>query len=257
MSSFEHLDYEVSDHVAEITMVREPVNAINWRMADELFGAYSAAKDDDDVRAIVLTSGVDRAFSGGVDFEMSRGMSGSEHRRFQELFYLQQHDIHHRMGKPTIAAVTGPAMAGGVTLAVNCNCIVMNEDAELGYPEIDIGFVPGFHFVHLPRQIGRHRAFELLFSGEPITGTEAEDIGLVNRAVPPEEVLSEARDLARTFAEKPARIVQVAHNAYMQMVDDGYRRGLGHVMALSSYVTNLDESHEGRDAFVEGREPEW
>ena len=257
MPSFDNLRYDVTDRVAEITMVREPVNAINWEMADELFAAYDAAKRDDDVGAVVLTSGVDRAFSGGVDFELSQGMSGAEHREFQEMFYVEQHLLHHRLGKPTIAAVTGPAMAGGVTLAVNCNCIVASEEATLGYPEIDIGFIPGFHFVHLPRQVGRHRAFELLFSGEPITGREAADIGLVNRAVPPDEVKAAARDLARTFAEKPPRIVRLAHNAYMRMVDDGYRRGLGHVMDLSSYITDLHESQEGRDAFVEDRTPDW
>lgn len=257
MAPLDYIEYEVSNSIAEITMNREPVNAINWDMAEEIFDAYSVAKDDDDVRAIILTSAVDRAFSGGVDFEMSREMSGEEHREFQEQFYLEHHAIHHRMGKPTIAAVTGPAMAGGVTLAVNCNCIIMNEAAELGYPEINIGFVPGFHFVHLPRQIGRHKAFELLFSGESITGKKAEEIGLINRAVPREEVKSEARSLAQTFAEKPPRIMDVAHRSYMQMVDEGYRRGLGNVMNLSSFITNFEESHEGRDAFVEDRDPEW
>jgi enoyl-CoA hydratase/carnithine racemase len=238
-------------------MEREPVNAIHPPMADELFSAYGQAKEDDAVHAIILTSGVERAFSAGLDFEVSRGMSGAEHREFQQQFYLQQHALHHRLGKPTIAAVTGPAMAGGVTLAVNCNCIVVNEEAEWGYPEINIGFIPGFHFIHLPQQIGRHRAFELLFSGESITGTEAEDIGLVNRAVPPDDVVSEARELASSFAEKAPRIMELAHNSYMQIVDEGYRRGLGNVIDLSSYITDFEESQEGRDAFVEDRDPSW
>ncbi|MDP6343149.1 MAG: enoyl-CoA hydratase/isomerase family protein, partial [Alphaproteobacteria bacterium] len=181
MPNFETIDYAVRDRVAEITMRRAPVNAINHALIDDILAAYGLARDDGGVRAVILTSAFDNAFSAGMDLEMIRGGSGLELRRFLEKLYFGMHDLQYRMGKPTIAALTGPARAAGVTLAVSCDVLIAGEQATLGYPEIDVGLIPAMHFVHLPRQIGRHKAFELLFSGQPIPAVEAERRGLVNR----------------------------------------------------------------------------
>jgi len=175
--SFELIDYEVTDHTAELTMHRDPVNAINHDLTEEVNDAYRLAADDDSVRSIILTSAFDRAFSAGMDLEMMAGGSGLELRRFLETLYFDMHDLQYRMGKPTIAALTGPARAAGVTLAVSCDVIVGSETASIGYPEIDVGLIPAMHFVHLPRQIGRHKAFELLFTGDPMEAQEAADRG--------------------------------------------------------------------------------
>ena len=169
---FANLDYAVADRVAEITMRRAPVNAINHALIDEINAAYRKAKADPGVRAIILTSAFDKAFSAGMDLAMIRNGRGLDLRRFLEKLYFEMHDLQYRMGKPTIAALTGPARAAGVTLAVSCDVMIAADTASIGYPEIEVGVIPAMHFVHLPRQIGRHKAFELLFSGRPVSGAE-------------------------------------------------------------------------------------
>lgn len=257
MSQAEFVRYEVTDRVAEITLARAPVNAINLQLAQELNAAYQRAREEDTVRAVILTSAFGRAFSAGMDLAMIRGGSGLKLRRFLEVLYFGMHDLQYRLGKPTIAAVNGPARAAGVTLAVSCDVIIASEEADLSYPEIDVGLIPAMHFVHLPRQIGRHRAFELLFSGQPITAAEAERQGLINRAVPAGVVLAEARRLARTFAEKSPVVMKLARDAFMRANDHEYRRNIENVVETICNIIATDDAQEGLNAFAEKRRPGW
>jgi len=116
--AFTNLDYVVRQRVAEITMRRAPVNAIDHGLIEDINDAYRAAKADAGVRAVILTSAFDNAFSAGMDLAMIRGKRGLDLRRYLEKLYFEMHDLQYRMGKPTIAALTGPARAAGVTLAV-------------------------------------------------------------------------------------------------------------------------------------------
>jgi enoyl-CoA hydratase/carnithine racemase len=161
------------------------------------------------------------------------------------------------MGKPTIAALTGPARAAGVTLAVSCDVIVASERASIGYPEIEVGVIPAMHFVHLPRQIGRHKAFELLFTGRPISAAEAERRGLVNYVVPANEVLSKARELARALASKSPAVMQLARDSYMRVNDFEYRRAIESTVETICNIIELDDAKEGLAAFIEKRPPRW
>jgi enoyl-CoA hydratase len=257
MAAFQLLDYAVTDRVAEITLKRAPVNAINHDLIDELLLAYARAKEDGEVRAIILTSAFERAFSAGMDLAMIRGGSGLDLRRFLEKLYMGMHDAQYRMGKPTIAALTGPARAAGVTLAVSCDVIVASERASIGYPEIEVGVIPAMHFVHLPRQIGRHKAFELLFTGKPISAAEAERRGLVNYVVPQAEVLPKARALAREFAEKSPVVMKLARDAYMRANDFEYRRAIENTVETICNIIATPDAQEGLDAFNEKRKPRW
>jgi enoyl-CoA hydratase/carnithine racemase len=166
--AFKNLEYVVRERIAEITLTRAPANAIDHGPIEDLNNAYCQAKADKGVRAVILTSAFTRAFSIG-DLAMICGKRGLDLRRYLQKLYFEMHDLQYRMGKPTIAALTGPARAAGVTLAVSCDCIVAADTASLAYPEILVGVIPAMHFVHLPRQIGRHKAFGLLFSGKPIS----------------------------------------------------------------------------------------
>ncbi len=254
---FENLDYDVRDHIAEITMRRAPVNAINHALIEEINAAYRLARDDEQVRAIILTSAFDNAFSAGMDLAMIRGGSGLDLRRFLEKLYFEMHDLQYRMGKPTIAALTGPARAAGVTLAVSCDVIVASETASIGYPEIDVGVIPAMHFVHLPRQIGRHKAFELLFGGKPISAAEAERHGLINRVVPQARVKDEARAIAREFATKSPIVMKLARDAFMRANDFEYRRAIENTVETICNIIATDDAQEGLNAFNEKRRPRW
>ena len=253
----ELVDYQVKEHIAQITMAREPVNAINMQLTREINQAYRRARDDDRVRAVILTSACDKAFSAGMDLAMIRGGSGLDLRRFLEELYFTMHDLQYRLGKPTIAALNGPARAAGVTLAVSCDVIIAAEDADISYPEINVGLIPAMHFVHLPRQIGRHKAFELLFSGETIGCREACDMGLVNKAVPRDQVLDEARALAASFAAKSPLVMKLARDSFMRANDFEYRRNIENVVETICNIIETDAAQEGLEAFNEKRAPNW
>lgn len=255
--TFRHLDYAVTDRVAEITMRREPVNAIDHGLIEDINNAYRAAKADPGVRAIILTSAFDNAFSAGMDLAMIRGRRGLDLRRYLEKLYFEMHDLQYRMGKPTIAALTGPARAAGVTLAVSCDVLVASDTASLGYPEIDVGVIPAMHFVHLPRQIGRHQAFELLFGGKPVSAHEALARGLVNRVVSAGEVKEEARKMARLFAAKSPLVMQLARDGFMRANDFEYRRNIENVVETICNIIETDDAQEGLAAFNEKRRPNW
>lgn len=257
MAGFENVDYAVHHHVAEITMRRAPVNALNHALVEDINAAYRRARDNSDVRAVILTSAFDNAFSAGMDLAMIRGGTGLDLRRFLEKLYFEMHDLQYRMGKPTIAALTGPARAAGVTLAVSCDVLIASETATIGYPEIDVGVIPAMHFVHLPRQIGRHKAFELLFAGKPISAAEAERHGLVNRVVPQDKVKEEARALAREFASKSPVVMKLARDSFMRANDFEYRRAIENVVETICNIIATDDAQEGLDAFNEKRKPRW
>jgi enoyl-CoA hydratase/carnithine racemase len=254
---FRHLDYTVCERVAEITMRRAPVNAIDHALIEDINDAYRKAKADPEVRAIILTSAFERSFSAGMDLAMIRNARGLDLRRYLEKLYFEMHDLQYRMGKPTIAALTGPARAAGVTLAVSCDVLVASETASLGYPEILVGVIPAMHFVHLPRQIGRHKAFELLFSGRPISATDACAMGLVNKVVPADQVMAEARNIARDFAAKSPVVMQLARDSFMRANDFEYRRAIENVVETICNIIETDDAREGLNAFNEKRQPDW
>lgn len=254
---FRHLDYAVRDRIAEITMRRAPVNAIDHGLIEDINNAYRAAKADPEVRAVILTSAFERSFSAGMDLAMIRGRRGLDLRRYLQKLYFEMHDLQYRMGKPTIAALTGPARAAGVTLAVSCDCIVAADTASLGYPEIVVGVIPAMHFVHLPRQIGRHKAFELLFSGKPISAHEACAMGLVNKVVPAATVKKEARALAADFAAKSPLVMELARDAFMRANDFEYRRAIENTVETICNIIETDDAQEGLAAFNEKRPPNW
>ena len=191
---------------------------------------------------------------------MIRGKRGLDLRRTLQKLYFEMHDLRYRLGKPTIAAMVGPARAAGVTLAVSCDCIVAAEEASLGTPEIVVGVIPAMHFVHLPRRIGRHQAFELLFSGKPESASEACAMGLVNKAVPRAKVMHEAG--ARLCAEVAvgdgvgARRLHARQRFRVSPHDREQSRwatGGGRICTL----IETDDAQEGLAAFNEKRKPNW
>ena len=257
MSDYKRIRYEVRERIAEIKMIREPVNAIDLLLAEEVVDAYRRVRFDPEVRAVILTSDCKAAFSAGMDLKMIRGKTGVDLRNFLEVLYFGMHDAQYRLAKPSIAAVNAPARAAGVTLAVSCDMIVAADDIDFSYPEIDVGVIPAMHYVHLPRQIGRHKAFELLFSGKPILAKEAEARGLVNYAVPHEQVMTKARELARDMASKSPAVMRIGRDSFMRANDNDYRRTIEYVVDTICHIIDTDDAQEGLNAFAEKRKPHW
>lgn len=251
----ELVSYEVRDRVAEITMNRAPVNAINIELARGVIDAYHRAREDDSVRAVILTSRMPTVFSAGLDLKIALDYDGQALRSFIEVFYYEMHEALYRLGKPVIAAVNGHARAAGVTWAVSCDMIIAAEEAEMGYPEIDVGLLPAMHLVHLPRQAGRHRAAELLFTGDIVPARRMQELGVVNEVVPRDQVMTTARALARRLANKSPVAMKLLRDAFMRANDLDYRRAMEGVVETMCSLKDAKDSREALLAFVEKREP--
>jgi enoyl-CoA hydratase len=253
----EDLRYDVSDQIAEISLARPPVNALSFSLIEQLVAALRRAATDENIRAVVLTSALPRRFSAGLDLGTMLGKSATEMRRLLDKLYVELADAQYNLGKPSIAAVGGSARGGGMTLAISCDVLLAGRSASFGYPEIDLGLVPAIHFVHLPRIVGRHRAFELLFSGRSFGADEAFSLGLVSRIVADDKVRDEARAMARVFAAKSRTTMRLGRAAFMRVNDRDYRRGIADAVENFCNIAATADAQEGVRAFIEKRAPNW
>ncbi len=257
MKADDIIDYKVSGYVAEITLNRPPVNAMSIALLEQLIEALRRAAEDDNVRAVLIASALASRFSAGIDLNLVLGSSGEEVRLLLDKLYIELTDVQYNLGKPSIAVVNGAARGGGMTLAISCDVILAGESATFGYPEIDLAVIPAIHFVHLPRIIGRHRAFELLFSGRSFSAEEAASLGLVSRVASAENLMAEAKALAENFASKSPNTMRLARAAFMWANDLDYRRGVGYAAELFCNVVATEDAQEGLRAFAEKRTPKW
>lgn len=257
MTASDRIDYRVQDRVAVIAMNRKPVNAIDYAMIDAIHAAMRMADADRNVGAVILTSALDGMFCGGMDLKMVAQGDAQALRAFVHKFYIGTMDIQYVMRKPTIVAVNGPARGAGMTLGITADMIIAADDIDLGYPEIDVGVIPAIHYVHLPRQISRHKAFELLFGGKPISAQEAATLGIINRAVPRAELMNQAMELARALAAKSPTIMALGRQSFMRANDLDYRRNVENQIETLCNIFNTADGREGLAAFVEKRKPVW
>jgi enoyl-CoA hydratase/carnithine racemase len=247
--------YAVAERVAHIVLDRPPVNALSLDMIRAVIAALRQAAADDEARAVVLSSAVARHFCAGLDLAVLLGKSREQVREFLQALYIDLHECQFNLGKPSVAAVNGAARGGGMTMAISCDVIVTSRSATFGYPEINIGVPPAIHFAHLPRIVGRHRAFELLFSGRTFAAQEAYELGLVSKVVADTELEAAANALAADFAAKSPPVMRVARSAFMRQNDD--RRRIADAVEDFCDVVTTDAAQEGIRAFLEKRAPRW
>ena len=250
--------------VLEIRMVKPKVNAICRRLGRAMERAALHLQNDPGLRVGILSSGSDRAFSAGLDFRASispdaddRGI-GAEEGGFGGITTLWS------LKKPLIAAINAPAVGGGLELALACDILVMAEDTFLQLPELERGLLPdGGGLQRLPRRIPWHVATAMIWTGEPMTASEALRWGLVHRTAPRERLM----DLARETAARVARGAPLALQALketLRVVDGLPDREAMALRAetegdLEYYRRMLasDDMIEGQRAFLERREPRW
>jgi enoyl-CoA hydratase len=252
--AFDNLLVDRDGAIAVLTINRPKVlNALNSQTLDELRRAILELKQDVTVRVLIVTGAGDKAFVAGADINelgVQTPTSGREHALTgQHVFELLE-----TIGKPVIAAINGFALGGGCELAMACTLRFAAENAKLGQPEILLGLIPGYAGTQrLPRLVGVGKALELLLTGSQISATEAMRIGLVNRVVPPAELMPEARKLA----------AQLAGSAPIAMayIIDAVNRGAGMPFAeacryeatLFGLVASTADMHEGTAAFLAKR----
>src|SRR4051794_3950173 len=252
------ITYEIRSNVAEIGMDAAPVNALTEPMLDQILGCLARASADPLIRAVILHSNVPQRFCAGLDLETVANAASADLHRLVEKLYVRLHDAQVALGKPSIAAVNGAARGGGMTLAISCDLIVAGRrSASFGYPEIDVGLIPAIHYAHLPRIVGRYRAFELLFTGRSFDAAEAAALGLVSRLVEDDAVLDHARELAQQLAAKPAQVLAMGRAAFRNENDTDYRASVVRAVDNFCTVAATEQAREGVKAFIEKRKPDW
>jgi enoyl-CoA hydratase/carnithine racemase len=251
------IEYSVRDGIAEISMSRPPVNALDDAMLVDLLTALRRAADDRDAQVVILHSAIAGRFCAGLDLKVASAAGPEQLYDVTRKLYIELFDVQFNLGKPSISAVAGAVRGGGMTVAVSSDMIVAAASATFGYPEIDNGLLPAIHYVHLPRVVGRQRAFDLLFTGRTFSAADAFELGLINRVVPDDEVLDAARALARTLASKPPEAVRRGRAAFMSALDQNYRRDIAVAVENFCNVANSGEARERLAAFAGRRKPSF
>lgn len=198
--------------VARLVMNRpEKRNALNAALISALKAALREADADREVRVVAL-EGAGKDFCSGADLSALRTIAeGSAMENLEDVDQLAElFGLPRRMRKPVVAIVRGRALAGGCGLATACDLVVAAESAQLGYPEVKIGFVPAMVMAILRRNVSEKRAFELIVRGAPIAAAEAERIGLINHVFPDDALDGEAAVLLAELAERSPSAVQLS-----------------------------------------------
>ena len=251
------LKYQIQNGVAEILLNNPPVNGITSDMLDALMMRLRQAGADTEVRAIVIGSAVPGRFSGGLDLRTFRESSAKEAYEVVNKLYVQLYDVASGLPKPVIGAISGAVRGGGMSIAITCDVLIAADNSTFGYPELEIGLLPSIHFHHLPRIVGKQRAFDLLFSGRTFNAQEAYTLGLVSSLAAEADVHKKAIEMAQMYAKKSPLLMRLGKAAFIRATDFGYRQNATHAVDLVSSVFETIDCAEGLLAFTEKRSPKW
>jgi 2-(1,2-epoxy-1,2-dihydrophenyl)acetyl-CoA isomerase len=247
---------EVADGVATLTLNRpDSLNALNADMRRELLAAVKSFARDEAVRAVILT-GAGRGFCSGADLR-----AGSDERQFRRVLESEYNPLMRAirdLPKPVIAAVNGVAAGAGVSLGLACDLVYAAEDARFIQAFVRIGLVPDSGSTRtLVRALGRHRAAQLIFSGEPLSADEAHAAGLVNAVVPGDDLVAAAQDAGARLAQAPTRAIGYAKRLINAAEDATLDESLRLEAGLQELAGRTQDHAEGVAAFAEKREPHF
>jgi 2-(1,2-epoxy-1,2-dihydrophenyl)acetyl-CoA isomerase len=258
--SYETVIWDVEDGVGKITLNRpERLNAWNEQFGLDLRQVVTEDAQDDSVRAVLIT-GAGRGFSSGADLkEQGTGEILDDGRpNTRKILDEVYHPILlgiRRMEKPVVAAVNGPAVGIGCSLALACDLIIAAEDAYFGLAFVNIGLMPdGGSTAFVPAAVGKARAFQLALLGERVPAQQALDWGLINRVVKPESLPKEGLELAQKLAHGPTRSYAGSKRALNQMVYPNLEAQLDLEAEIQHELVRSDDFVEGVTAFAEKRE---
>jgi enoyl-CoA hydratase len=249
-----NLRYEIADGIATITVERPKVlNALNTETLRELDGLLAEVAADDAVRVVILTGSGEKAFVAGADIKELSELSSLEAARHAAMGQSVFNRLE-RLGKPSIAAINGFALGGGLELAMACTLRIAADSARMGLPEITLGVIPGFAGTQrLPRLVGQGRALQMVLTGGMIKADRAEAIGLVNEVVEAAGLMDRARELAGQLAGFSGAILGLAEATVRQGAEMAFDEAVAFEAAQFGVAFSTDDAREGMAAFLEKR----
>jgi 3-hydroxypropionyl-coenzyme A dehydratase len=252
------LRYEVSDGIATISLDQPDTrNALSDELLGELIDAFEAARDDDSVRCVVLTSTHEKVFSSGANLAGFASEAPLVHKHFGTERFPRLFRLIGELGKPSICAANGHVLAGALGIALACDLIIAREGARFGTPEINVGAFPFMIMALIYRNVPRKKTTELLLLGEQISAEEAERIGIVNRVVPASEFDEAVREWASKLASKSPVIMKLGKDALFRQQDMAFADALDYLRSQLTLALSTEDIEEGVKAFFEKREPVW
>jgi len=257
---FETLRYD-RDHQTGVATIAldhpETRNALSDELLDDLLAAFAAARDDDAVRCVVLTSTHEKVFSSGGNLAGFAAEVPLVHKHFATDRFPRLFQLIGELGKPSICAANGHVLAGALGIALACDLIIAREGARFGTPEINVGVFPFMIMALIYRNVGRKKTNELLLLGDQISAEEAHRIGIVNRVVPAEEFDAAVAEWAEKLAAKSPLMMRLGKDAMFRQQDMAFADAIDFLRSQLTIAFSTDDIQEGVKAFFEKREPEW
>jgi enoyl-CoA hydratase len=254
----EELLYEVKDGVARVTLNRpDQRNALNAELLGALVEAMRSARDDEAVRAVVLTGAGERVFCAGADLGGFAADAPLVAKHFASDLFLEYFRLMPRLGKPSLCAANGHVLAGGMGLALSCDLVIAREGARFGTPEINVGAFPYMIMSIIYRNVPRKKVNEMMLLGEQISAEQAVEYGLANKVVPADEFDQAVDEWATKLASKSPVLMRLGHDAMYRQQDMAIDDALEYLRSQLSLTFSTEDIQEGVKAFFEKREPEW
>jgi enoyl-CoA hydratase/carnithine racemase len=246
----EFVRLEVDEGVGTIRLARPPMNALNLQVQEEIRAAATEAAQRDDVRAVIVYGG-EKVFAAGADIKEMVEMSYVDMSRRAEALSSSFTSVAS-IPKPTVAAVTGYALGGGLELALCCDRRVAGDNAKVGQPEILLGIIPGAGGTQrLSRLVGPSKAKDIVYTGRFVEAAEALAMGLVDEVVAPDDVYAAARRWAEQFASGPARALAAAKVAIDGGLDGDLASGLRLETQVFAALFATEDQKAGMRSFIE------
>ncbi len=245
--------YSVADGIATLTLNRpEKRNALNGALVQALKDGLARAAADDDVRVVAL-AGAGKDFCSGADLaELERISTMGEKENLEDARSLGALFQQMRaLPKPVVAVVRGRALAGGCGLASACDLVVARDDAEFGYPEVHLGFVPALVMTILRRRMGEGVAFELVAQGDRFDVHEARRLGLVNRVWAADEFEAEAQRYLTALARKPASALRLTKSLLYELDGLDFDEGIARAAEVNAEARMTEACRAGVRRFLE------
>lgn len=252
--NYENIKLEISQGIALVTINRpKALNALNTAVITELMDAFTYIQAAGEAEVAILT-GEGRSFVAGADIAQMKDLNTKEGR---DMTILGQKlmELIENIDKPVIAAVNGFALGGGCEISMACDIRIASEKAKFGQPEVNLGIIPGYGGTQrLPRLVGKGMAKYLIMTGAQIDAQEAYRIGLVQKVVPAEELMEEAKKTALTIIGKAPIAIKMAKHAVNNGMNVDLRSGVAYEAEAYTTTFGTEDRIEGMSAFVEKRE---
>ena len=258
VANYETLTLASDDHMLVLTLNRpDKRNAISYELIDELLRALQEAETS--TAQVLILTGAGKAFCSGMDLDNLRSITGRspEENRADSETMARLFRTLYEFPKLTIAAVNGPAIAGGCGLATLCDFTLASSEARFGYTEVRIGFLPAIVSTFLLRQVGEKQARDLLLTGRIISAEEAFRLGLVNEVVAPDKLMQQARELGATLMQNSPASLLATKRLLKRYSSADLDQQIAAAVEENASIRATDDFREGVTSFLEKRNPLW